>query len=108
MEFDVAAISVSIDQTEGVNTEPLHKPERARYGSIRHDPHHHVHGLRGEADKIPEIIKKQGQNPVTRILNDTTRAGWVYDGMTFVPSEASKRPRMAFVIFTREVDLPAE
>jgi hypothetical protein len=45
---------------------------------------------------------------LTRILNDTTRAGWVYDGMTFVPSDASKRPRMAFVIFTREVDLPPE
>ena len=25
--------------------------------------------------------------------------------MTFVPNEASKRPRMAFVIFTREVDV---
>jgi hypothetical protein len=42
---------------------------------------------------------------LTRILNHETRAGWVYDGMTFVPNEASKRPRMAFVIFTREVDV---
>ena len=24
--------------------------------------------------------------------------------MTFVPNEASKRPRMAFIIFTRDVD----
>ncbi len=39
------------------------------------------------------------------ILNEETRKGWVYDGMTFVPNEASKRPRMAFVIFTREVDV---
>ena len=39
------------------------------------------------------------------ILNEETRQGWVYDGMTFVPNEASKRPRMAFVIFTREVDV---
>lgn len=45
---------------------------------------------------------------LTRILNEMTRAGWVYDGMTFVPSDASKRPRMAFVIFTRDVDLPPE
>ncbi len=37
------------------------------------------------------------------ILNEETRRGWVFDGMTFVPNEASKRPRMAFVIFTREV-----
>jgi hypothetical protein len=41
---------------------------------------------------------------LTRILNDETKKGWVYDGMTFVPNEASKRPRLAFVIFTREVD----
>ncbi|HEY1098706.1 MAG TPA: DUF4177 domain-containing protein [Myxococcota bacterium] len=41
---------------------------------------------------------------LTRILNTETRAGWVYDGMTFVPNEASKRPRMAFIIFTRDVE----
>ncbi|MFZ9889218.1 MAG: DUF4177 domain-containing protein [Myxococcota bacterium] len=41
---------------------------------------------------------------LTRILNEMSRAGWVFDGMTFVPNEASKRPRMAFVIFTREGD----
>jgi hypothetical protein len=29
----------------------------------------------------------------------------VYDGMTFVPNDASKRPRMAFVIFTRDVEV---
>lgn len=39
---------------------------------------------------------------LTRILNDMARQGWTFDGMTFVPNEASKRPRMAFVIFTRE------
>ena len=39
---------------------------------------------------------------LTRILNEETQAGWTFDGMTFVPNEASKRPKMAFVIFTRE------
>lgn len=39
---------------------------------------------------------------LTRILNEMSQAGWVFDGMTFVPNEASKRPRMAFVIFTRD------
>ncbi len=43
---------------------------------------------------------------LTRILNDETKKGWVFDGMTFVPNEASKRPRMAFIIFTRESDAP--
>ena len=42
---------------------------------------------------------------LTRILNEETRKGWVFDGMTFVPNEASKRPKMAFVIFVREVDV---
>ena len=41
---------------------------------------------------------------LTRILNDETRAGWTFDGMSFVHNEASKRPRMAFVIFTRETE----
>lgn len=39
---------------------------------------------------------------LTRILNEETKKGWLFDGMSFVPNEASKRPRMAFVIFTRE------
>lgn len=42
---------------------------------------------------------------LTRILNEETKKGWVFDGMTFVPNEASKRPKMAFVIFVREVDV---
>ncbi len=42
---------------------------------------------------------------LTRILNEETRQGWTFDGMTFVDNEASKRPRMAFVIFTRESQL---
>jgi hypothetical protein len=42
---------------------------------------------------------------LTRVLNDETRKGWIFDGMTFVPNEASKRPKMAFVIFVREVEV---
>jgi hypothetical protein len=42
---------------------------------------------------------------LTRILNEETKKGWVFDGMSFVPNEASKRPRMAFVVFTREAEL---
>ncbi len=47
---------------------------------------------------------------LTRVLNDETKQGWIFDGMTFVPNEASKRPKMAFVIFTRATevdDVPA-
>lgn len=42
---------------------------------------------------------------LTRLLNEETRKGWVFDGMTFVPNEASRRPKMAFVIFVREVEV---
>lgn len=41
---------------------------------------------------------------IETILNQWTRQGWVFDGVTFVPNEASKRPKMAFVIFTRQRD----
>jgi hypothetical protein len=36
------------------------------------------------------------------ILNAWTAKGWHYDGMQFAMREASKRPAMAFVLFTRE------
>ncbi len=45
---------------------------------------------------------------LTRILNEETRKGWVFDGMTFVPNDASKRPKMAFVIFVRETEAEAD
>ncbi|MCK5795860.1 MAG: DUF4177 domain-containing protein [Deltaproteobacteria bacterium] len=40
------------------------------------------------------------------ILNTWVPRGWVYDGMQFAMRDASKRPAMAFVVFTRvdEVD----
>ena len=39
-----------------------------------------------------------------KILNDWTREGWHYDGMQFAMRDSSKRPAMAFVLFTRSVD----
>jgi hypothetical protein len=46
-------------------------------------------------------------SPVTdeeleRILNESTGSGYVLDGIHFVVREASKRPAMAFVLFTRK------
>ena len=41
-----------------------------------------------------------------RVLNDAVSAGWNFDGMQFAMRESSKRPAMAFVIFTRRQ--PAE
>ncbi len=38
------------------------------------------------------------------ILNAATRDGWHFDSMQFVRTDASKRPSMAFLVFTREVE----
>jgi len=37
-----------------------------------------------------------------KILNEWTAQGWRFEGMQFAMREASKRPAMAFVLFTRE------
>jgi hypothetical protein len=37
-----------------------------------------------------------------RILNELTAEGWTLDGIQFAMRESSKRPSMAFVLFTRE------
>jgi len=39
-----------------------------------------------------------------RIVNEWVSAGWVFDGFQFAMRESSRRPTMAFAIFTRDVD----
>lgn len=36
-----------------------------------------------------------------RIINEWVGQGWQFEGIQFAMREASKRPAMAFVIFTR-------
>lgn len=36
------------------------------------------------------------------IINEWTEQGWIFDGMQFAMRESSKRPSMAFVVFTRQ------
>ncbi len=38
------------------------------------------------------------------VLNGWTSQGWHFDSIQFVVREASKRPSMAFVLFTREAN----
>lgn len=45
---------------------------------------------------------------IERIVNETVAQGWLFDGMQFAMTEASKRPAMAFLFFTRRVELVAE
>jgi hypothetical protein len=37
-----------------------------------------------------------------RILNEWTARGWTLDGVRFAMTDASRRPAMAFVMFTRD------
>jgi hypothetical protein len=38
---------------------------------------------------------------IERILNDTTAAGWTLDTIQFAVRDSSKRPSMAFIVFTQ-------
>ncbi|MGI9590718.1 MAG: DUF4177 domain-containing protein [Myxococcota bacterium] len=38
---------------------------------------------------------------IERILNDTTAEGWSLDTIQFAMRDSSKRPAMAFLVFTR-------
>ena len=38
---------------------------------------------------------------IERLLNEVTAQGWVLDGIQFAMRESSKRPSMAFLVFTR-------
>lgn len=44
------------------------------------------------------------ESAIEQCLNDWSRRGWRFDGMQFAMRESSRRPSMAFVVFTREVD----
>ena len=59
VEFHKGGFPFSIDEAEGVNAEAVHHAVAAREGAIGHDPHHHVHGFRGQRDKIPEVVMRR-------------------------------------------------
>ena len=42
------------------------------------------------------------EEAVEDTLNDWTSKGWTFEGLQFAMRESSKRPAMAFVLFTRE------
>ncbi len=39
-----------------------------------------------------------------RILNETVAQGWTFDTIQFAMRESSRRPAMAFLVFTRNAD----
>jgi len=52
--------------------------------------------------KVVELTTVTGET-IEEALNDWTRQGWNFDAVQFAMRDASKRPAMAFVVFTREV-----
>ena len=40
---------------------------------------------------------------IESILNEWTTQGWIFDNMQFAMRDSSKRPSMAFITFTREL-----
>jgi hypothetical protein len=47
-------------------------------------------------------ISNVNDEAIEEVLNDWVARGWRFDGLHFAMRESSKRPSMAFVIFTRE------
>jgi hypothetical protein len=42
------------------------------------------------------------EEAIEESLNEWTARGWRFEGMQFAMRESSRRPSMAFVLFTRE------
>jgi hypothetical protein len=54
--------------------------------------------------KVVEISSPTDEE-MTRIVNEVVRAGWRFENFQFAMRESSKRPAMAFAVFTREAPL---
>ena len=52
--------------------------------------------------KVVELSSVSDES-IEEALNDWTRQGWSFDTLQFAMRESSRRPSMAFVVFTREV-----
>jgi hypothetical protein len=52
--------------------------------------------------KVVEV-SSVSEETIEEALNDWTRKEWLFDGVQFAMRESSRRPAMAFLIFTREV-----
>ena len=48
------------------------------------------------------------EDAIEKTLNNWSSKGWNFDGLQFAMRESSKRPAMAFALFTRESDSEEE
>lgn len=51
--------------------------------------------------KVVELSTVSGET-IEETLNEWAGNGWIYEGIQFAMRESSKRPAMAFVLFTRQ------
>lgn len=56
--------------------------------------------MRNTAYKVVEVITVTDEELET-VINEWVRKGWNFDTIQFVMRESSKRPAMAFIIFTK-------
>lgn len=56
-----------------------------------------------EKETLYKVVETQTvtDHDLEDILNEYTAEGWVFDGIQFAMRESSKRPAMAFIIFTK-------
>ena len=52
--------------------------------------------------KVVEL-SSVSEETIEEALNEWTGKGWKFDTLQFAMRESSKRPAMAFLVFTREV-----
>jgi hypothetical protein len=64
-------------------------------------PEKRVAGCRVLSYKVVEVTSVT-EDMLEEVLNEWTRKGWQFEGMQFAMRESSKRPAMAFVLFTRQ------
>lgn len=57
----------------------------------------------GTVYKVVEIATVTDEE-IERVVNEWVGQGWSFDGMQFAMRDASKRPAMAFVTFTRDAE----
>ena len=56
------------------------------------------------ADVVYKVVETSSvsEDELERIINERVADGWIFDGMQFAMRESSKRPAMAFLLFTRK------
>lgn len=58
------------------------------------------------AERVYKVVETSSvaEDELERIINERVGEGWTFDGMQFAMRESSKRPSMAFLLFTRPAD----